>query len=196
MKAFKVIDTETGREASADKIEKIAKESGLMETGIDQFFIGEDGRLVLADDCGNIAHCDAEKLGFMPVSEGKYPDLEYLESVFLGDMRRHRPEAFESILPPRAELVCMFPQTWPNTAGGFSRPGTFSGQAFTTKITTVLRACGHNAKKPYYGVFFGNRPAYIINGDNEHFLRDLKSCSLKSAYKAQEAYQCLAVLEA
>ena len=67
---FRVIDMTTGREVSAEKIAKIAKENGLMEMDIDQFFIGEDGRLMLADDCGQIAYCDMEELGFMPVFEG------------------------------------------------------------------------------------------------------------------------------
>ena len=28
---------------------------------IDQFFVGEDGSLVLADDCGNITYCDTKR---------------------------------------------------------------------------------------------------------------------------------------
>ena len=28
---------------------------------IDQFFVGEDGVLVLTDDCGNMTYCDRER---------------------------------------------------------------------------------------------------------------------------------------
>ena len=76
---FKVIDTITGREVSTEKINKIAKANSLMDMDIDQFFIGEDGQLALADDCGNIAHCDTKKLKLSPVLTGKYPDLEYFQ---------------------------------------------------------------------------------------------------------------------
>lgn len=68
---FRVIDTSTGKEVSAEKRKSIAKENGLMDMDIDQFFVGEDGQLVLADNCGNIARGDMKTLGLMPVIEGK-----------------------------------------------------------------------------------------------------------------------------
>ena len=37
---------------------------------IDQFFVGEDGSLVLADDCGNITYCDATRFKVVAESEG------------------------------------------------------------------------------------------------------------------------------
>lgn len=189
MRTFKIIDITTGKEVSAEKIEKIAKENGLMDMDIDQFFIGEDGQLVLADDCGNLAYCDMEQLGFMPVFEGKYPDLDYLESVFLGNIHKLCPEAFKTgLLQPQAELIDMFPQTWPSTAGGFSEPGMFSGQALTTELTTVMRVYIYTSKTNYYGVFFGNKPAYIIDNENADFVKDLKEHSLKSKHDAQEVY--------
>ncbi len=189
MTKFKVIDITTGREVSSEKIEEIAKARGLMGTDIDQFFIGENGQLVLADDCGNITYCNAKELGFMPVFEGKYPDLEYLEAIFLGNLRRLHPEAFETgFWRPQAELVTMFPQTWPNTAGGFSEPGMVAGQAFTTQFTTVMRVHIHDTEKEYYGIFFDNIPAYIVDNANEVFFKDLKEHNLKTRYDAQKAY--------
>lgn len=186
---FRVIDTSTGKEVSTEKIESIAKENGLMDMDIDQFFIGEDGQLVLADDCGNIARCNIETLGLMPVFEGKYPDLEYMEAVLLGNIQKLHPSAFQkSFWAPQAELVAMFPQTWPNTACGFSEPGMIAGAAFTTEITTVFRVYVHDEKEEYYGVFFGNRPAYIIEHANDTFLTDLKNHRLKSRYDAKEIY--------
>ena len=189
MLKFKVIDIRTGKEVSAEKINEIAKESGLMDMDIDQFFIGEDGQLVLADNCGKIAYCDTEKLGFMPVFEGKYPDLEYLEAMLLGNLRNLHPEAFKTnFWQPQVELVDMFPQTWPDTAGGFSEPGMVAGQAFTTEITTVMKVYVHDTKKEYYGVFFGNKPAYIVDLANEIFFEDLKNRQIKSKYEAGKVY--------
>lgn len=189
MKTFKIFDLITGREVSADKIEEIAKAHGLMDMDIDQFFIGEDGQLALADDCDNIARCDMEELGFMPVFNGKYPDLEYFECLLLGNLRHLYPEAFtESFWQPQVELVDMFPQTWADTAGGFSEPGMVTGQAFTTEITTVMKVYVHDTKEEYYGVFFGNKPAYIIDLANETFFEDLKNHRLKSKYEAGKAY--------
>ncbi len=184
---FKVIDITTGREVSSEKIDKIAKENGLMD--IDQFYIGEDGTLILADDCGKIAYCDMQKLGFMLVFEGKYPNLEYLEAMLLGNLRNLHPEAFKtSFWQPQAELVDMFPQTWPDTAGGFSEPGMVAGQAFTTQFATVMRVYVHDTKEEYYGVFFGNELAYIVDNANETFFKDLKEHNLKTRHDAQEAY--------
>ena len=189
MLKFKVIDTTTGKEVSSEKINKIAKENGLMYMAIDQFFIGEDGQLGLADTWGKIAYCDMEKLGLMPVFEGKYPDLEYLEAMLLGNLRNLHPDAFKtSFWQPQAELVDMFPQTWPDTAGGFSEPGMVAGQAFTTQFTTVMRVHVHDTKEEYYGVFFGNKPAYIVDHPYEAFFEDLKSRQMKSKYEAKKAY--------
>lgn len=58
---FKVIDTKTGKEPTDRVIYNIAKKGGLMTMDIDQFFVGEDGALVLADDCGNITYCDTKR---------------------------------------------------------------------------------------------------------------------------------------
>ena len=186
---FRVIDTSTGKEVSAEKIESIAKENGLMDMDIDQFFVGEDGQLVLADDCGNIARCDIEALGLMPALKGKYPDLEYMEAVLLGIMQKLYPDAFQkNFWAPQTELVAMFPQTWSNTAGGFSEPGMVAGDAFTTEITTVFKVYVHDVKEEYYGVFFGNRPAYIVEHANDTFFADLKAHRLKSRYDAKESY--------
>ena len=69
---FKVIDTKTGKEPTRQVIHNIAKKGGLMTMDIDQFFVGEDGSLVLADDCGNITYCDTKRFKVEPQeSEGK-----------------------------------------------------------------------------------------------------------------------------
>ena len=68
---FKVIDTKTGKEPTSRVIDNIAKKGGLMIMDIDQFFVGEDGSLVLADDCGNITYCDMERFKVVAESGGK-----------------------------------------------------------------------------------------------------------------------------
>ena len=67
---FKVIDKKTGKEPTYRVIKNIAKKGRLMP-GIDQFFVGEDGSLVLADDCGNIAYCDMGRFEVVTKSEDK-----------------------------------------------------------------------------------------------------------------------------
>lgn len=58
---FKVIDTKTGKEPTTRVIVNLAKKGGLMVCDIDQFFVGEDGSLVLVDDCDNITYVDTER---------------------------------------------------------------------------------------------------------------------------------------
>ena len=36
---------------------------------IDQFFVGEDGSLILVDDCGNSVYCDAIRFKVVAESE-------------------------------------------------------------------------------------------------------------------------------
>ena len=68
---FKVIDTKTGKEPTGRVIYNIAKRGNLMTMDIDQFYVGEDGSLVLADDCGNITYCDTKRFKVEPQeSEG------------------------------------------------------------------------------------------------------------------------------
>ena len=58
---FKVIDTKTGKKPTKRVLDNIAKKGGLMRMDINQFFVGEDGVLVLTDDCGNMTYCDRER---------------------------------------------------------------------------------------------------------------------------------------
>jgi len=58
---FYVIDKRTGEQPTHRVIDNIAKKYGLMRADIDQFFVGEDGILVLVDDCGNIAYVDRNR---------------------------------------------------------------------------------------------------------------------------------------
>lgn len=68
---FKVIDKKTGKEPTSRVIDNIAKKGGLMIMDIDQFFVGEDGELALADDCGNITYCDTKRFEVIVDQEPK-----------------------------------------------------------------------------------------------------------------------------
>lgn len=66
---FKVIDSKTGKEPIAKVIDNIAIEGGLVRNDIEQFYVGEDGSLILCDDCGNITYCDATRFKVVAESE-------------------------------------------------------------------------------------------------------------------------------
>ena len=77
---FKVIDTKTGKEPTSRVVDNIAKKGGLMRMDIDQFFVGEDGSLVLADDCGNMTYCDIKRFKVVVESEDKEIENDREES--------------------------------------------------------------------------------------------------------------------
>lgn len=58
---FRVIDTKTGKEPTSRVIDNLAKKGGLLIFDIDQFFVGEDGSLILMDDCGNVTYVDTKR---------------------------------------------------------------------------------------------------------------------------------------
>lgn len=70
---FKVIDKTTGREPTAKVLESLAKKGGLMEMDIDEFYVGEDGQVVLADECGRIAYVDSDRFEVVLI-EDSTPD--------------------------------------------------------------------------------------------------------------------------
>lgn len=60
--AFRVIDRKTGKEADPSEIAR--KESwaqNLIGSDMEEFFLGEYGALILADECGNYVFCDGER---------------------------------------------------------------------------------------------------------------------------------------
>ena len=55
---FGVIDLETGGYPDVEKIARTEEwAKNLMYCDIDTFAVTEDGRLILIDDCNNIAYC-------------------------------------------------------------------------------------------------------------------------------------------
>lgn len=69
---FKIIDITTGKYPDTESIalnEEWAK--GLIYCDIEGFFIGEDGQLILADECGNFAYCPHDRFKIIIDSDTK-----------------------------------------------------------------------------------------------------------------------------
>lgn len=78
---FRVIDKQTGREYS----EKNINTDGLMTMDLYQMFLGEDGYLVMADDCDRMAYQDRERFdvvidGYVAIDKV----LEIIEEAYFG----------------------------------------------------------------------------------------------------------------
>ena len=72
---FRVIDTKTGKLANIGTIavrEKWAKDACLVYCDMDGFYIGEDGQLVLMDECGHYAYCPEGRFRIEWESEGEH----------------------------------------------------------------------------------------------------------------------------
>ena len=106
----------------------------------------------------------------------QYPNLQLLEYIFTNFLRRAGAQ------PPYDFEAYVFPQVWPSTAGGFSEPGTFAGQAMTKEYTTVM-FCGTFAM-----VAFGDVPAYMVNKPTKEFILDFNARNMKSKYESEAAY--------
>ena len=68
---FKVFDKKTKKEVTHRVIRNIAIKGGIMEMDIDQFFVGEDGQIVLMDDCGRATWVDQRRFYVVPDEEKK-----------------------------------------------------------------------------------------------------------------------------
>lgn len=51
-----------------------------------------------------------------------------------------------------------------------------------------MKAHTFDTGKDYYGVFFDNKPAYLIDHAPEVFFKDLKEQRLRSKYEAKLVY--------
>lgn len=124
----------------------------------------------------------------------KYPNLELIEKTFKEKVGEKYPDIFNKT-DERFHIYTadMFSQIWSNTATGFDLEPLYSGQAFTNEYTTVMRLdylipINNNAFVPklLYGVFFGNRLAYILRNPNQKFEFDLRDRQMKSQKNARK----------
>lgn len=125
------------------------------------------------------------------MSVHEYPDFEYFEKVLWGNILQEHPE-FKGNVRMHEYSADMFPQSWASTAGGFEEPGMMAGQMITTEYTTVMELrlfIGKEAVEHcFWGVFFGDKPAYLVFDPKEQFFKDLKNRRMKSRYEAKDAY--------
>ena len=109
----------------------------------------------------------------------EYPNLQLLEYIFRQSLRQVEETGTNEI------DAFVFPQTWPNTGGGFAKPGYCYGQAFTKEYTTVFLDMNANVAM----VAFGNRPAYVIQNPNQTFVDDFNKKNMKSKHEALLCYK-------
>lgn len=123
----------------------------------------------------------------------KYPDLELIEQTFKEKVKEKYPSAFDANNQWLKCTADMFMQTWSNTATGFDLEPVYSGQAFTDEYTTVMELEWYELSsvdnklhpKSLYGVFFGNRLAYILKNPNQKFEFDLRDRCMNSQKNAR-----------
>lgn len=125
----------------------------------------------------------------------EYPNLPLIEHIFIEQALQLENERLRDARFSYCQAE-VFLQKWPNTAGGFDKPGTVSGQAFTDMYTTIMemrwylgkevRACPE--KDVIYGVFFGNRMAYLVIDPTELFFEDRRNRNMASVANAKDRY--------
>lgn len=107
-----------------------------------------------------------------------FPLLQLIQERFWNHIKDH--ESCKDYRYPTIELY-VFPQMWSSTSLGF---GGIGGQAFTSAYTTVITETNTNI----WGVFFGERLAYVIENPNDVFMDNLKNfnmseCGMSFKYK-------------
>lgn len=126
-----------------------------------------------------------------------YPNLELIEyKCKIAAFELHKNTLKDAIFTKFK--IDTFMQTWGDTATGFDADeGYCAGQAFTDEYTTVCEMswCKRDKEKRWvdipdriYGVFFGNRMAYMFTNPNEKFFDDLKNRNMKSQRYALKEY--------
>ena len=122
----------------------------------------------------------------------KYPNLELIEKAFKEKVKEKYPSVFDVNSQWRKCTADVFVQTWGSTATGFDLEPVYSGQAFHDEYTTVMTLTwlewssvdNRAYPKSLYGVFFGNKLAYILNNPNQKFEFDLRDRQMKSQKNA------------
>lgn len=123
----------------------------------------------------------------------QFPTLDTMYDVMCDNILEHFPEYQNASLSvDNVNQTDMFSQTWDDTKGGFSKPGESGDKVKTKDCITIFTATvdegdGINSNI-FYGVFFGNKPAYLVYQPSGQFFADLKNRHLRTVYKAQQLY--------
>ena len=87
--------------------------------------------------------------------------------------------------PSKLAFDCyVFPQIWPNTAGGFYAPGMIAGQSMIKSYTTVV----HESALDQYLIFFGNDYAYRVYDPTPEFIEDWHNNNIANSGVAKVRY--------
>lgn len=115
----------------------------------------------------------------------RYPNLELIECKFENKIESEFKDDFTGHYNFRHRAYT-FPQIWGSTVTGFDIGGSCGGSAMTEEYTTVFQtsvvkfdAGWYQLKDIYYGVFFGNKLAYIVKNPNERLLKDLREFNMQ-----------------
>ena len=107
---------------------------------------------------------------------GGYPNLELLEYKAKQAAKAHN-EKYDA-LHFQADV---FLQGWGSTALGF---GGIGGAAMSEAYTTVFS----DVLQDVHVVFFGNKPAYIVEKPTDRFFEDLKNRNMASVSDSKTIY--------
>lgn len=122
----------------------------------------------------------------------KYPNLELIEKTFKEKVKEKYPSAFDANSQWCKCTADVFIQTWSNRATGFDLEPVYSGQAFTDEYTTVVTLEWYELSnnilcaKQIYGVFFGDKFAYMLKDPNQKFEFDFRDRCMNSQKNARE----------
>jgi hypothetical protein len=112
----------------------------------------------------------------------EYPCLPLIQERFWNAIKDDAPTR-EKIGDRQPSFdVTVFSEWWGSTALGF--PG-MGGDAMTKAYTTVIE----EENSGWYGVFFGDRLAYLVPRANERFLDDLNRHQMLSVREAKKYYK-------
>ena len=108
---------------------------------------------------------------------GGFPNLELLEYKTQNILTKINNKKYKDL-----NLTAdVFIQTWASTALGF---GGIGGQALCEAYTTVFG----DVIKNVYVIFFGEKPAYIVENPTEKFFTDLKRRKMASVNESKNIY--------
>lgn len=74
---FEVINPKTLKPFTHEELEALGWKLKIIGCDVDQFYIGEDGRIILVDDCGNTATIDPCSVFVRPEEE----KISYFDSI-------------------------------------------------------------------------------------------------------------------
>ena len=126
-----------------------------------------------------------------------YPNFELIEYIFKDSIKK-KTNIFENVKFSKIKFDT-FLQTWADTATGFNYEPYCAGQAFTDEYTTVIELNGYVlsdeverrfivSENSVYGVFFGNRIAYLCINPSDRFFEDLQKRNMLSQKEAINTY--------